>query len=151
MIVGVSFEIPQETTNVLWKILSSIDISKYFWCCDRTQTEVWDKTFQNDFFNQEYYTGDQFSQYVQNDHRIVFLKIQAHFSLGNFQNIHLYNEFVNSDCQILVLIYDCENVEIYMKNPMELLAIFENAKANDYQNVAVITDSNITREKMDIM
>lgn len=149
--IGVSFEIPQVTNSVLWNILGVIDISKYSWYCDRKQTEVWDEAHERDFFAYTYYDGEQFSKHIQSNHRIVFLKLQGHTTMQDFSSIQTYNEFVHSDCQIIVLIYDCENVEIYIKNVVELEAIYERVKASGYQNIEFIDDKNLERKKMDVI
>lgn len=151
MIRGVSFEIPQKTTNTLWKILSAIDISKYFWYCVKNQTEVWNNVFNNDFFSKEYYDGDSFSKCIRFDHYIVFLKLQAHSFPHFFHNIHSYDEFFKSDCQFIILAYDCEFVEIYIKDRIAADSIFKRAKLLGYNNVHYITASNDVRIKMDVL
>ena len=74
---GVSFEIPQQTADTLWQILSAIDIYKYFWVVIEDQTEVWDSRYENDFFRQRCYTGKNFAKCIQQDHHIVFLIIMV--------------------------------------------------------------------------
>jgi len=148
---GVSFEIPQQTADTLWQILSAIDIYKYFWVVIEDQTEVWDSRYENDFFRQRCYTGKNFAKCIQQDHHIVFLKLQAYLLPHAFQNVLSYEEFMAGDCQFVMLIYDCENVEVYIKDRAVLDSVFNRANALGYYNVNFITDLNDTRTKMNVL
>lgn len=150
MIRGVSFEIPQKATNTLWNIFQTVNIEQFYWYVVQAQTEVWDKPVGNDFFTQEVYFGDEFSKRIQEDHFIVFLKLQAYSHLEKFKNITTYKTFEQSDCQVLVLIYDCSFVEVYTKEQIVTETIYWNAVRMDYKNPAYITDQNDSRTKMDI-
>ncbi len=151
MIRGLSFEIPQQITDTLWKILSAADISKYFWYCDQSQTEVWGTEGGNDFFSQEFYDGESFSKHIQLVHHIIFLKLQARFTPQHHQNIHSYDAFASSDCQLLMLVNDCVYVEIYIKDQSVIDAIFERAKLLGYSKIKYITSNNDVRTKMDVL
>lgn len=150
MIRGISFEVPQSTTDTLWKILQGADIQQFDWYVVQAQTEVWDKPFGTDFFTQAAYKGPAFSKRIRDDHFIVFFKLQAYPHSENFQNISTYETFVQSDCQLLLLVYDCSFVEVYVKSQDVLHVVFQNAVRNRYNNVAYITDSNDTRTKTDV-
>lgn len=151
MIRGISFEIPQITTDTLYKIFSTIDISKYCWYNIKNQTEVWDESLKKDFFCKEYYSSQDFLKCIQSNYYIVFLKLQAYSLSHNFKNICSYNDFIDSDCQLILLINDCEYVEIYSKDQNVLSAIFQAAINSNYNNIRYITDTNDGRTKMNIL
>lgn len=151
MIRGVSFQIPQITTNVLWRILNKVDISKYSWYNVSNQSEIWDEHLEYDFFDKNHYSGNDFLKHIKFNHYIIFLKLQAYLDNYEFNDIHTYDEFYKSDCQMLILISDCEFVEIYSKNENEIKAIFKNAISNLYKNIQYITDANDMRTVMDIL
>lgn len=151
MVRGLSFIIPQNITNTLWQILNSIDVSKYSWYCVNNQTEVWDDVLGNDFFHKEYYSGDEFLKQIQKKQRIIFLKLQAHSSSHSIQNIHSYNEFVESDCELILLVNDCEYVEIYIKEHLNVDLIYKQIKRLGYNDVNYITEHNDNRKKMDVL
>ena len=150
MIRGISFEVPQATADILWRIMQGADIQQLDWYVVQAQTEVWDRPFGTDFFTQAAYKGPAFSERIRNDHFIVFLKLQAYPHSENFQNISTYEAFVQSNCQLRLLVYDCSFVEVYAKSRDVLHAVFQNAVQNRYNNVAYITDSNDARTTMDI-
>lgn len=152
MIIGVSFEITQQKNgNILFEILKSIDIHKYFWYNILEQTEALANQQGEDFFYKRYYDRDDFFNYIQNHHYIIFLKLQAYFKNDKFYEIHTYDEFESSDCQLLVLINDCEFVEIYVKEATDSKIIFENALSKNYRNVAYITINSDKRTTMDLL
>ena len=80
-----------------------------------------------------------------------FLKIQGYLKECDIKNIHTYKEFVDSNCNIIILIYDCEFVEIYSKNESTSILLFRRAKALGYKSCGYITDDNDSRTKMDVL
>lgn len=150
MIRGISFQIPQANTNTLYKILNGLNITEYDWQYIADQSEVWDVSSTKDFFLQTYYTGDSFLNLIQQNHYIIFLKLQAYLQPDQPENIHTYSDFIKSNCQLLLLIYDCEYVEIYAKSQTAIAAIQRSIQENGWQETCIITDYNDRRTKMDI-
>ncbi|MGO5549103.1 DUF2691 family protein [Wansuia hejianensis] len=151
MIRGVSFNIPQLKSNTLWKIFSAIDINKYYWYIIQSQTEVWDNLLENDFFKQECYPGEEFSTCIQSNHYIVFLKLQAYSTFTNMRNMCEYNDYIKSDCQLILLVHDCEYVELYSKDQYTINLIYQRAAANGYKEIEYIMDNNDGRKVLDIL
>lgn len=150
MIRGVSFIIPQETSNILFRILKCIKIESFNWYNIISQTEVWDSSHCFNFFEDDYYEGGKFLELISIEHFILFLKLQAYSNYNGFSDLHTYEEFINSNCQLLLLIYDCENVEIFVKDFDLSRAIYENALLNGFSKVRYITVENDSRECMDV-
>ncbi len=151
MIRGISFKIPQEMTDTLWKIFRSIDVLRYDWYVPLDQREVWSENDEVDFFDREYYSGNLFLEHIQKNHRVVFLKIQAYLGQCDLKDLHSYDEYIKSNCKLILLVYDCEYVEIYMKNSMEIEKIYRDIKNIGYSFVEYITDENDRRTKMDVL
>ncbi len=151
MIRGVHFKIPQKMDNIIFNILCCLNVESYYWFKISSQTEVWGEQIEKDFFEKEFYKGDGFINIIKNKHRIIFLKIQAYSKECDIKNIHTYKEFVDSNCDIIILIYDCEFVEIYSKNESTSILLFRRAKALGYKSCGYITDDNDSRTKMDVL
>ena len=151
MIRGIRFTIPQETTNTLWKILNRTRICNCTWYNVEDQCEVWTNTPGQVFFNLPSYNAKDFEKKIQQDHYIIFLKLLAYPEGERFFNIHTYKDFQNSRCQLLLLIYDCEFVEIFVKSTVIAEIIFNNASLNNYKNIEYITDNNDKRTILDIL
>ena len=151
MIRGVHFKIPQKMDNIIFNILCCLNVESYYWFKISSQTEVWGEQIEEDFFEKEFYKGDEFLNIIKNKHRIIFLKIQGYLKECDIKNIHTYKEFVDSNCNIIILIYDCEFVEIYSKNESTSILLFRRAKALVYKSCGYITDDNDSRTKMDVL
>lgn len=63
----------------------------------------------------------------------------------------VYNQFIKSSCLLLVLIYDCESVEIFSKDERITRSLFDNARRKGFSETTLITDENDGRTKMDIL
>ena len=151
MIRGVEFEIPQKTTDSLWKILNCIKIDAYHWKVVENQEEVWSENGDKEFFDIMEMNGKDFAKKIQLNHFIVFVKLQAYYSDGKFQDISTYNDFINGDCQLLLLVSDCEYVEIYCKDEEHSKVIYHHALLQNYKNVKYITDKNDSRITMNVL
>ncbi len=150
MIRGVSFKV-LPSKRILWKILKCLDIKKYCWYNIVDQCEVWANYSGGICFEKGYYDGKCFLQNIMSDHFVIFLKLQAYKENGNFFELHTYDEFQKSDCQILILINDCEFVEIYVKDIFHAKLIYQNAAKEGFKDIRYITESNDSRTKMDLV
>lgn len=150
MIIGLSFKI-QQNTNILPTILDGINVKDYCWYNIDSQNEVWDSPQGELFFSTEYYNGTDFAKHIEEPHFIVFLKLLAFNKKCKFYDVQTYEEFRASDCQLLLLIYDCQQIEIYAKSQNIIEIIFQNALKNKFYEVTYITDKNNRRTKMNIL
>lgn len=140
-----------DTDNDLFQILKGIDIKKYCWYNIFSQDEVYDIDFKEDFFQEDCYDGKSFYQHIQKDHYLLFVKLQAYLEGGKFFDIHTYEEFQKSDCQLLLLIADTRYVTIYAKDKGVIEKLYEQAVINQCTNLKYITDENDTRTGMDVL
>lgn len=150
MIRGISFQVPQGAIDTLWQIFKPLNVSAYHWYNDERQYEVFPDERNEDLFDTDYYSGTDFLARIHRKHFILFLKLQAYFPVGVYFDIRTYDEFVSSDCQILFLIYDCEWVEIYIKDISVTDLLFQNAIGKGFADVLYITDENDKRTGMEI-
>ncbi|MDR1001890.1 MAG: DUF2691 family protein [Oscillospiraceae bacterium] len=148
MIIGVTFDIEQCTGKMLWQILKCIDIESYIWYVE--QDAVYTSPSGETFFKKDSYDGSEFLKLALVDHYIIFLKAGAYLKNGGYFDIKTYEDFVKSDCQLLLLICDCEYVDIYAKDKNISKAIYENAIANNFTNLEYVTEENDGRTGMDV-
>ena len=85
-----------------------------------------------DFFKEEYYSGQDFYEQIKLPHLVIFLKLQAYSEEEPYADIHTYDEFIKSSCLLLVLIYDCESVEIFSKDERITRSLFDNARRKGF-------------------
>lgn len=148
------FFIISNPSNFLYQILKCLDIEKYVWYNIEEQSEVLTNTqdpHENDLFNSCYYDSKKFLECIKSEHFVIFLKMQAYFEGGKFYNIHSYDEFIKSDCRMVLLVHDCNYVEFYSKDCDDIKAVYNNALNNNYSDVNIITDDNDMRTKFDVL
>lgn len=147
------YTIKNAPNNLLAYILSSLDVKKYDWHIIPHQTEVWADKDGSNFFDSIRYSGEQFFSQIQESHYIVFLKLQAYdCDCCKITEIHTYEDFLSSDCQILVLINDCDYVEIYLKDEINIDNICNNIKGDTiFEDVVILTSENNDRNKLDVL
>ncbi len=150
IIGGISFKVPQDAPNNLSEILRPVAVENYSWFVDREQTEIWTIPSEEDYFDKAFYFGSDFQAHIQNNCLIVFLRLQAYDPSGTFQEIHTYRQFLESDCKLLLLVYDCEQVEIYAKEETVISSIYE-AAVKKFGNVQLLSDINSIRSCLDIL
>lgn len=152
MIRGVSFRIKQhEHEKVLSKIFRFIDVKKYNWYNILDQNEVWADFQGEGIFDEEYYSGNDFETLINSEHYIMFLKLQAYIKKTDYQNLLTYKEFIEDDCQLLILVSDSEFVEIYAKEINLVNCIYDLAEQKVFFDIEYITDDNDSRVEFNIL
>nr|AAB41098.1 YncE [Bacillus subtilis] len=150
---GVSFQIPNEYGNFLWRILQPVEIANY-----RCQTsgesyfvvegELDDEELFHDY---EIVEGAVFEQQLKtNQYYTIFVELKA-FPYGKMVNqVNTYEEFADSDCELVLLIADNSYVSIYCKNKNIIEKLYFNALQHDFEDVQFITDENDTRTSLTV-
>lgn len=136
--LGIKFKIPNIYDISLFKILNNIYIKNYFWKI--SEDEVLTENNKS-FFEENFYTSSIFRNFISKEkYYPIFLNLQLYkeWESLNKNKINNYNEFLNSDCELILFITDNEFVEIYSKNPKYLNTIYDNAIKNNYNNITKI-------------
>jgi len=150
MIRGISFQVQQGVANTLWQIFQPLYVTRYQWYNNEDQYEVFPDGQNDDLFKTDLYSGQNFLERIQRKHFCLFLKLQAYDENGLYFDIKTYDEFLSSDCQILFLLYDCENIEIYIKDKRVTDLLYHHAKNRGFSNIQLINDENDRRIGMDV-
>ena len=140
---GVSFKVPQGRNDLLQEILDGIDIQTFCWYNVEGQNEVWSNPEENEaLFRKKRYDGAEFSRVILQPHFVLFLKLEAYPPGENCPDIHTYEEYLKSSCLLLMLIYDCEYVEIFSKDTVITKTLFDNAGRKGFSEKSVMTEQN---------
>lgn len=148
MLRGISFKFKNISNTVLLDILGCIDVENYCWYNIESQTQIWDKTKKNNLLASNYYDGATLRKEISLEHFAMFVKFQAYFKSSVFTDINTYDDFKNSDCQIMLLIHDCDFVEIYAKDKEVMDKFYNRALKLDCEEVEYTTDKNDGRTRM---
>lgn len=108
--IGIEFEKENGDDNFLRKLFWGIDLENYD--LDFAETEIIannEIVKENEFIN-------MVNQSLNNKYYIIFLNLKI-FSKGkNKEEIKNYQEFLNSNCEFILLISDAVYVEMYFKD-----------------------------------
>jgi ribosomal protein S16 len=81
---------------------------------------------------------------------IIFADLKAYPKGKMVSDIGTYEDFLNSDCQLVVLVVDCTYVTIYSKDKEMLEWLYYRAKVNKFENVQYITKENDSRTRLSV-
>lgn len=137
---GIRFKIENEYDNIFYKIFKNIDFNEYNW--NIVEDEIYilggEFCFEKDCYpNKEFQNIAQFEKYYP-----VFANIQVYGKVDEVEDIQIYQDFINSKCQLILFITDNEFVDIYSKNEDWLNVIYQNAIENNFSNIRYIEDEN---------
>ncbi|MDD3392504.1 MAG: DUF2691 family protein [Bacilli bacterium] len=141
---GIKFKIPNKYCNYLYEILMGIDFEDSFW---KIEDEEVYKDDGGDLFCTINYNNNDFKQLIStNIYYTIFLKLQLYMEKESNYSINNFNDFLNSDCELILFITDNEYVEIYSKNSNMLNIIMNNAKLCNFSNIEMIVDISKIRK-----
>ncbi|AXH99026.1 DUF2691 family protein [Sporosarcina sp. PTS2304] len=150
---GISFEIPNEHSNYLSTILAGIPIENYEWIVDGWNESyiVENGNLENDLFTDGKISGELL--YILISEQIYYLiavTLQAFSknSLTKQQTIATYEQFLESECQIVLLVIDSTFLTLYVKDQKLLHIIQRNAVGAGFKNILYITEENDTNTSL---
>ncbi|MCI9281131.1 MAG: DUF2691 family protein [Bacilli bacterium] len=138
--IGIRFEIPNEWNSYLSLIFKDVNDKTFNWIISDEEIYLAD---YSDLFKESIYKNDTFKEVISNDkYYLISGNILAFKSL-NYKDISTYEDFLNSDCEILMVVVDSYYVDVYVKNDKILEQIRNNAIDNKFKNIEyIIKDSN---------
>lgn len=79
-----------------------------------------------------------------NVYYIIFADLQA-YPKGKVSAIETYEEFVDSECELVLFVVDSYYTVIYCKDKAKLELLYKNAEDFGFKDTQFITDKNDTR------
>lgn len=148
---GVSFKISNPKGLPLLQIFACVNVKNYYWYVIDNQNDSWDSHMERLLLDHFSYDGFSFYEAIQQEHFVIFLKLQAYLLHDKYDEILSYDDFQKSECQLLLLIHDCCYVDIYIKDQAIIKEIYQYAVSSGCQNVRYIKDGNDTRTTMSVI
>ena len=144
---GVEFKRTSDVEAPLSKLFNKINLEEYNWVV--LENEIVRNNVNLDLPDVIY--GEQFKEVLfgQND-MIIFLNIQAYPKNSNPAEIANYNDYLNSECEIVFLITDLYWVEVYAKNKNILYQFIENGDQCLCKDNKIRTDQQDGRTRFTI-
>ncbi|MCD2349064.1 DUF2691 family protein [Clostridium guangxiense] len=141
---GISFQINGcGHKNILRTILSEIEIEKLWWHIseDEIYNEMDESLLENRYIN-----GETFLKIIkEKSYSVIFANIKAYPPNSTPNDIENYDDFIKSECKLVILCSDVFYYEIYAKNDWMIEIIKNNAIKNNFSNIEYITNENDCR------
>lgn len=138
MIIGIQFQIPNEWGNVLNDILTGIELEKYIFKIDDDEIHLENNSF---LFTDRIIEGNRFKKIIsQSTYYVVSVNIQGYIkkTYEEKSEVNSIEEFIRSNCDIMITIVDNIFVDIYTKSKEQLEQIKINAQKNQYNEIEEI-------------
>lgn len=146
---GISFKICDCYENILWNILSGIEIENLWWHI--SEAEIYNE-MDKTIFQDSYINGETFLKIIQEkSYNVIFANIKAYSADSTPNDIKNYDEFIKSDCKLVVLCSDVFYYEIYAKDKSIIEIIKNNAIKNNFLNIEYITKENDCRTSFSVI
>ena len=148
---GIQFEVPNEWGSHLGEALKPFNISNFDWYNGGEEAYRLTEGVMEPLFHGEMYgmKGEDLSEILQSTFSyIIFADFKAYPQGESTKDVLTYEEFLNSQCQLIVLVVDSSYVAVYCKDTEMLNLIYQNAVEKRYEKVKYITNENDTRTKL---
>lgn len=147
MIRGINCQIPNDYGTYLKDILKTFDVTKYSWRIGAGESYKLVENNIEPLFPEGRLEleGSELKEIIETDiHYLIFVDLQA-YPKENLSEIKTYEEFMNSDCELVVNVVDSSYTDIYCKDKRILEKFYRQFQENGYEKINYITDENDTR------
>jgi len=149
--VGLSFEIPNKYGTYLSEILDPLPYTEFLWLIDDDEIykivdgKLHEGLFQNTnnilSGNELYEIANSCSQYM------IFITLRAFNINGNIVPVTNYQEFMESDCQLILGVSDCSYVMLWCKDNSLISMMFNDVQEKGFHNLQYITEDELIEGK----
>ncbi|TWT06350.1 DUF2691 family protein [Planococcus sp. CPCC 101016] len=150
---GISFELPNEYGFFLAEILKPIDMTALSWRLGSGESyKVVNNELSENLFleDEKLIEGKLLKKLLENNpYYVIVADLQAH-PKGKVTEINTYEEFVKSECELVLLVVDCYYATVYCKNSEKLELLYTHAHNCGFENIEYITDENDGRTRLSV-
>ncbi|MCP3779082.1 DUF2691 family protein [Paenibacillus sp. MZ03-122A] len=151
---GISFEIPNSYGNHLGEILKPIDITIFSWFIGGEESYfIVDDTLGGSLFPDMVtgMDGEDLKKIIDyNKYYLIFANLKAYPKGANIIDVMSYEEYIASECQIILLVIDSVYITVYCKDLEKLEDLYDHIKRKGYKSLEYITDENDTRTRLSV-
>lgn len=146
---GLRFKIANDYGRYLFCVLEESRMESFYWKI--SETEIYADDANTLLFKSNCLSGSDFKEAISlYNYYIIFANLQAYSSKKDFVELKTYEDFINSKCSIIILISDCEFVEIYAKSLSVIEKIKSNAQRYNFTEIEYITEENDYRISLSV-
>lgn len=154
--MGLSFEIPNKYGTYLSEILKPLPYTEFQWLID--DDEIY-KIINGEFLDEGLFhntdnviTGNELYEIATScTEYLIFLTLRAFNKNATIVPVRNYQEFLNSDCQIVLGINDSSFVMLWFKDNSLVSKMFNYVEEIGFDNLQYITEAELIEGKYRII
>ncbi|BCK00512.1 DUF2691 family protein [Anaerocolumna chitinilytica] len=154
--MGLSFEIPNKYGTYLSEILNPLPYTEFQWLIE--DDEIY-KIINGEFLDEGLFhntnnviTGNELYKIATScSQYLIFVTLRAFNKKENIVPVGNYQEFLDSDCQIILGVYDCSYVMLWFKNTSLTSLMFNYIQKKGFNNLKYITEYELIKGKYRIV
>jgi hypothetical protein len=154
--MGLSFEIPNKYGTYLFEIIKPLPYAEFQWLID--DDEIY-KIINGEFLDEGLFhntdnviTGNELYKIATScSQYLIFVTLRAFNKNENIVPVKNYQEFLDSDCQIILGVYDCSYVMLWCKNNSLISMMFNYIQEKGFDNLQYITEDELIEGKYRIV
>lgn len=150
---GISFESPNEYGTILGEVLKPIDTTVFKWRIGNGESYiVVDDELDEALFSEDKKAieGTELKKLIENNKYYIISADLQSYPKDEFSEIKTYDDFVESQCQLVLLVVDSCYFTIYCRNKETIELLYKNATDCGFENIKYITDENDTRTRLSV-
>ena len=127
--------------SIVSSLLSNVNVEDYYWTI--LESEVYKKADTVECDGR--YTGKEFKKALKDLDSCYIVRINIQASKRVIDAVEYYDEYINGECELVILIHDVIYNEVYCKLAKECDLIKKNCLKLDYGEFEVINDDSDCR------
>ncbi|MBD2864033.1 DUF2691 family protein [Paenibacillus oceani] len=151
---GIQLEIPNEWGSHLGEVLEPFNISHFDWyiggeeAYQYTEGDDFKPLFQGEIYGMK---GQDLSEILKSTrYYIIFANFKAYPRGESIEDVLTYEEFLKSQCQLVLIVIDSSYLTVYCKDNKMLDDLYLNAIRKGFEKVEYITDENDFRTRLSV-
>lgn len=136
--IGIKFKIPNSYNTFLGKILENTFFDNEYW--NIIGSEVYKEDGSNLFEKEINYSNELKNIITSENYYVIFVTMQLYDDNNEITDIKGYNDYLNSNCKLLMTIVDNEFVNIFSKQEELLEKIKANVQKYNFRSFKYIND-----------
>lgn len=151
---GINLLIPNRHGSVLGELLEPFDTAACHWYNGGEEAyfiqngKLEKPLFQGEICGMD---GALLKEIIDNnEYYVMFADLKAYPKETSVVNVETYEEFLDSRCQLVLLVSDCEYVSIYCKDQEILERLYNHAISKGFAEVKYVTDDNDSRTGLSV-
>lgn len=135
--VGLDIRVKNQYDKYLYKILNGIKFSSYTWQINYEDFLCLENgAIRETFFGANIMNGDDFFKCISRDsYYMIFADIKAYPINKELTEIKTFKDFVESDCEFILLCTDTSYIEFYCKDKSLLDKVYNNCIGEEFEKV----------------